>query len=125
MKPSEILLLLAVVLISLAGQALVKLALRRVRDEVEATGASGFGSIAATTLGSPLFYLGLATIVFGACVYFTVLYTVDVSRALPVMGGFSYIVIFLIGHNLLREPVSPVQIAGLVLLIAGTLLVAR
>lgn len=125
MKPSEVLLLLAVVLISLAGQALVKLALRRVRVEVEASGTSGLGSIVTTTLTSPLFYFGLATIVIGACVYFTALYTVDVSRALPVMGGISYIVIFFVGHNLLREPVSPAQVAGLVLLVAGTLLVAR
>lgn len=54
--------------------------------------------------------------------YLLLLYFSDFTRALPVMGVIAYILIPLYGIFFLKETLSLCQIGGLILLVAGILL---
>ena len=72
-------------------------------------------------------YLLLGMTLFGlnVLVYATALTRVNLSVAYAVMVAGSMIVVVVLSATWLREPVSSVQLAGIVLLILGIVLVTR
>ena len=125
MKLVQFILAFLVVCVSLAGQGLVKAALNKVRSAAATQDAPGLFGIVLHLLPNPFFLSGLFVIGVGACLFFTLLYTTDITRALPVMGGLAYIVLFIYGHFLLGEQISSYQIVGLAFLTVGTFLLTK
>ncbi len=125
MKPGHVALAALVVLLSLAGQGLVKLALNDARAADAATTNSGVLPIVRQVLMSRWFYAGFATMAVGVVLYFVLLYTTDFTRALPVMGAIAYLVIPVYGYFVLRETITVPQYVGLLLLVAGIFLLRR
>ncbi|NMC62779.1 MAG: EamA family transporter, partial [SAR324 cluster bacterium] len=102
-----------------------KIALNKVRLAVVAEGDPGLWDIVLHLLPNPYFIGGLFVIALGACLFFTLLYTTDISRALPVMGGIGYIIVFVYGHFLLGESINSYQIVGVLLLTIGTFFLTK
>ena len=125
MKPVHIALAALVVLLSLTGQGLVKLALNDARAADAATTNSSVLPIVREVLLSRWFYAGFATMAVGVILYFALLYMTDFTRALPVMGAIAYLVIPVYGYFVLREPITIPQCVGLFLLVAGIFLLRR
>lgn len=55
----------------------------------------------------------------GAIFWLYVLANYEIGRALPILGGLGYVVMFLMGRIFLREQTTVIQVAGLGLLMAG------
>ena len=60
----------------------------------------------------------------GVICWLYVLSRFEIARALPILGGFSYVALFFIGRFVLREPMSWVNLGGILLIIAGLYLVS-
>lgn len=125
MKFSYIALAALVVGASLFGQGLVKFALNQVAASNASQGGATLMVTIGRTLANPWFWSGFAAMSVGAVLYFVLLYFADFTRALPIMGGIAYLVIPVYGHFVLKESVTIPQLAGLVLLIAGILLLRK
>lgn len=69
--------------------------------------------------------LGIALFGLNVLVYATALARLNLSVAYPVMVAGSLIVVVLLSATWLREPVTPVQLSGIALLILGIVLVTR
>lgn len=111
-------LLLTAILISVAGQVLLKL------------GALKLGRIDTTNwlshilgvLITPELVFGLACYAVGAFAFIFVLTRVDLSIAGPV-ASLSYVFSVLFGYFFFRETIPPTRIIGLGLIVAGVILV--
>lgn len=97
------------ILLGIAGQITLKLAAYR-----SATVAAQFLS--------PLTIIGLAIYVFAAPLYILALKKIPVSIAFPSVAT-SYAVVAVIAHVLWNEPLGWPQIAGIVLIGSGVLLI--
>lgn len=60
----------------------------------------------------------------GVICWLYVLSRFEIARALPILGGLSYVALFFIGRFVLREPMSWVNLGGILLIIAGLYLVS-
>lgn len=60
----------------------------------------------------------------GVICWVYVLSRFEIARALPILGGISYVALFFIGRFVLREPMSWVNLGGILLIIAGLYLVS-
>ena len=113
---SDLLLLLAVCLLS-ASQVLQKLgAERRLRDAVS------FRQWIAALL-SPELIAAAAAIVAGTALWLYILYRMDVSRAYPFLS-LGTVIVVAVSRFLLGETVSMSRWAGVVLIVIGIALVA-
>ncbi len=97
------------VLLSVAGQVALKSA------------ADNSASVVAQFL-NPLTIIGLAIYVFGAFCYILALRRIPVSVALPSVAA-SYALVAVIAHLLWSEPLGWPQIAGIVLIGSGVLMI--
>lgn len=125
MKLSQVILTSIIVLVSLAGQFFVKVGLNNAKMQADCQydGSSLF--IICRIITNPSFLIGFAMMVVSALLYLALLYTTDISRALPVMGGMAYFLIFLAAHFFLREAISVLQVLGLCFLLLGIVLIAK
>lgn len=124
MKLSQLLLAVVVVVVSLAGQVLVKSGLQQVRLEAQGEPFSTAG-IVASAVTNIRFLLGFATLCVSAVSYIVLLYTTELSRAVPVMSGAAYVLLFLSAYFILHEKVTLPQTVGFILVLAGMYLIAR
>ncbi|WNG35498.1 hypothetical protein F0U60_18870 [Archangium minus] len=60
----------------------------------------------------------------GVICWLYVLSRFEIARALPILGGLSYVLLFFIGRFVLREPMSWVNLGGILLIITGLYLVS-
>jgi multidrug transporter EmrE-like cation transporter len=125
MKWTQIVLAALVVLVSFVGQIGVKAGLSQVRDEVGSFSIKALPAIAWKLLLNPPFVGGFLIMVVSAFLYLALLYTTEISRALPVMGAIGYVVLLLIAWLWLKESVTGSQIAGLGAILAGIWLISR
>lgn len=72
---------------------------------------------------SPFLWLGLATVVMVFIIWSTILSKIDLSVAVPV-ASFSYILVPLVSIIFLGEKVSILRCAGILLVLAGVILVS-
>ena len=101
--------LLAAILIGIAGQIALQ------------SGANGSATIFAQFL-NPSTIIGLALYVIGALCYIVALKKIPVSIAFPSVAG-SYAVVAILAHVLWNEPLGWPQMAGIVLIGSGVLLI--
>lgn len=100
--------LAAAILFAVAGQIALKVA------------ADGSATIVAQVL-NPLTMIGLAIYLFGAFFYIFALRRIPVSIALPSVAA-SYALIAVVAHILWNEPLGWPQVAGILLISGGVLL---
>jgi len=101
--------LVSAVLLGIAGQIALK------------SGAVGSQTVAAQFL-NPLTIIGFAIYVFAALCYIVALKRIPVSVAFPSVAA-SYAIVAVLAHLLWNEPFGWPQMAGLVLIGAGVLLI--
>ena len=101
--------LLGAILLGVAGQIALK------------SGALGSSTVAAQFV-NPLTVLGFAIYVFAAVCYIVALKRIPVSVAFPSVAA-SYAVVAILAHLLWDEPFGWPQLAGLVLIGGGILLI--
>jgi small multidrug resistance pump len=96
------------ILFAVAGQIALKVA------------ADNSASVVAQVL-NPLTLIGLATYLFGALFYIFALRKIPVSIALPSVAA-SYALIAVIAHIMWNEPLGWPQVAGILLISGGVLM---
>lgn len=122
--PMNLVLILASVCLAGMAQVTLKIGVDRV------TKASGGGHIALGGTGlkdlaaSPVVWGGLALFGVSAVVWLFALSRVELSFAYP-FAALSYVIIVLASLTVLHESVPPLRWAGVALVIAGIVLVAR
>jgi drug/metabolite transporter (DMT)-like permease len=87
-------------------------------------GAAVEGSALARTLGNPWVLLGVALQAAFFFMYMALLAREDVSKILP-LTTLNYIVVALLAHAMLGEPVTAMRWTGIGFIVVGVLLVAR
>ena len=122
--PMNLVLILASVCLAGVAQVTLKIGVDRV------TKASGGGHIALGGTGlkdlaaSPVVWGGLALFGVSAVVWLFALSRVELSFAYP-FAALGYVIIVLASLTVLHESVPPLRWAGVALIIAGIVLVAR
>lgn len=102
------------------GQFLLKVGALQLRQGSPA-GPAGFLAAVAKT---PLIYAGLFCFGTSFLLWIWVLTKMDLSRAYPLVG-LSYVIILVLSHFILREPVTLARAGGVALVVAGVLLISR
>lgn len=110
---------------SLGGQALLRLGVTRTVSALGVTPDVLFRRHLLDLLFSPLVIAGGVLSVVGAVCWLYVLAHYELSRALPLLGGMGYLVLFVVGRFWLSEKTSWLQLLGILLLVAGMFLITR
>lgn len=116
--------LLVTILISVSLSAFAQLALKAGVSSLQIPKASGLFVLVTVVAGSPMIWLGLIIYAASLVVWLWVLSHMDVSAAYPFVG-ISFALTTVLGAVLLRESVSPLRVAGTLLVICGCVLIAR
>ena len=120
MKSSLLLALLAA-LIAAAGQTLLKQVMTNI-GVVENLTAAGLLALIGKLVRQPLFYVAGVVYVLGFASWLVVLSRVDLSFAYPILA-ITYVLVPLAGVVFFNETVSPLRWFGMLVIIAGTVLV--
>lgn len=73
---------------------------------------------------SPWVIGGVAMSGLGVVCWIYILSRFEISRALPLLGGLSYVALFVIGRLVLREPTNWLNFGGILCIIGGIFLVS-
>jgi drug/metabolite transporter (DMT)-like permease len=105
------------------AQVTLKTGVNRVTDDTG--GALNIdGDSLKALAGSPIVWLGLVLFGLSAIVWLVVLSRATLSFAYP-FASLSYVLILVLGHFVLDEPVTSLRLAGVGLIIAGVVLVGQ
>jgi multidrug transporter EmrE-like cation transporter len=122
--PMNLILILVSVCLAGTAQVTLKIGVDRVTKTGNgghvALGTSGFKELAT----SPVVWGGLMLFGVSAVIWIFALSRVDLSFAYP-FAALGYVIIVLASFTVLHESVPPLRWAGVALIIAGILLVAR
>ena len=105
------------------GHALLSKGMRTVGDLTEAP-AAHVGGMVARAVSNPWLLLGVALQASFFFLYLALLSRDDVSKVLP-MTAFDYIVVAVLAHVMLAEPITPARWTGIGFIVAGVALVSR
>ena len=116
-------LLFLVVTLGSFGNILLSKGMKQLGD-LHLVSASAFGEGFIRTFSSAIIWSGILTLLLCFVAYLLVLSWADYSYVLPASAA-SYALIPLLGVTLLKETVSPVRWAGIILICLGVALVGR
>jgi multidrug transporter EmrE-like cation transporter len=108
---------------SLSGQSLLKKGLTGVLQGAHPSPSVFVTEYLGKVLCSSWFWLGTATSGVGFFCFLYVLSRFQLARALPIMGGIAYVIMFVVGRVFFRESTTWWNFAGIVLIICGLFLV--
>jgi drug/metabolite transporter (DMT)-like permease len=106
-----------------SGHVLLAKGMKTIGDLTEAP-AMLLGGMVGRAVTNPWVLLGVALQAGFFFLYLTLLSRADVSKILP-MTAFDYIVVAVLAHLLLAEPVTPARWTGIGFIVVGVLLVSR
>ena len=120
MKPA----IFTAILGTVALSALAQVALKLGTEPLKSTAGKSAAEMVLAVAASPFIWIGLA--IYGASVlgWIWVLSKTDVSVAYPFVG-LGFVLTAVMGAAFLHENVSPLRIAGTLLVIFGCVLIAR
>jgi drug/metabolite transporter (DMT)-like permease len=110
---------LVVVTLSLLGQYFLRRGVVLQLTETGLTATELFRQRLASVLLSPLVVLGFSISALAGVAWLYVLAQFELSRAIPIMGGLTYLVVFVIGRLLLREQLGFVDFVGVICIVVG------
>jgi multidrug transporter EmrE-like cation transporter len=113
-------LILFAVLLGATGQVIMKMGMK-IYGQVSATSV---WSQLVPILKVPQVFLGFVCYGISAVLWIAVVSNVDLSLAYP-MVSLAYVLVFLASWLLLGEHISAMRIAGLVIIVAGVLVISR
>jgi multidrug transporter EmrE-like cation transporter len=113
-------LILLAVLLGAVGQVIMKMGMK-IYGQVS---AASVWSQLVPILKVPQVFLGFVCYGVSAVLWIAVVSNVDLSLAYP-MVSLAYVVVFLASWFFLGEHISALRIAGLVLIVAGVLVISR
>jgi multidrug transporter EmrE-like cation transporter len=113
-------LILLAVLLGAMGQVIMKMGMK-IYGEVTATSV---WSQLVPILKVPQVFLGFVCYGISAVLWIAVVSNVDLSLAYP-MVSLAYVLVFLASWLFLGEQISAMRIAGLVVIVAGVLVISR
>jgi multidrug transporter EmrE-like cation transporter len=113
-------LILLAVLLGATGQVIMKMGMK-IYGEVSAT--SVWGQLV-PILKVPQVFLGFVCYGLSAVLWIAVVSNVDLSLAYP-MVSLAYVLVFLASWLFLGEHVSAMRIVGLLIIVAGVLVISR
>jgi drug/metabolite transporter (DMT)-like permease len=105
------------------GHVMLSKGMRTIGDLTEAK-ASAVGGMVGRVVSNPWVLLGVALQAGFFFMYLTLLSRADVSKILP-MTAFDYIVVALLAHLVLAEPVTPARWTGIGFIVLGVFMVSR
>ncbi len=76
-------------------------------------------------LVNPVIISGVICFALGLAAYNYVLIKTDLSVAYPIMTSVGYVIVVLVSWLVLKEAITSIQLAGMVLIVAGVWMVAR
>ena len=92
---------------------------------VKAGKTEGWFQLLGKAATQPALLGGILSFALALVAYSLVLTRMNLSIAYPIMISMGLIIVVFASHFLLRETVTPIQIAGFLLIIAGVWMVAR
>jgi drug/metabolite transporter (DMT)-like permease len=118
------LLLLFTILATVSLSAVAQIAFKAGVSSLQVPHGAGLAELAFTIMSAPLIWVGL--IIYGTSLvaWLWVLSKIDVSVAYPFVG-LSFVLTAVMGAAFLHEHVSPLRMAGTLLVICGCVLIAR
>ena len=114
---------LVTVVLSLAGQSLLRVGAKNVMEGAPA-GLKEFFSRIPQFAVSPHIIGGVVLCGLGALSWIYILSQYEISRALPILGGLAYIALFFSSRVFLGEQTNWINFAGILLIIAGLYMVS-
>ena len=114
-------LILVAVLLGAVGQVIMKKGMQLYGGEVSA--GSVWGQLV-PILRVPQVFIGFMCYGLSSVLWIAVVANVDLSLAYP-MVSLAYVIVFLASWLLLGEHVSALRVAGLVIIVAGVLVISR
>ncbi len=115
--------ILASVILAALAQLTLKHGMNQVVDKNGAF-SLGDGSSLKTLMGTPAVYVGLALFGLSAVVWLAVLSKASLSFAYP-FASLTYVLIVLFDQFVLKEQVTATRWSGVLLIVAGIVLVSR
>lgn len=119
----NVLLILTSILLSVAGQYVLKVGARQL-GQVGVEDAGRAASVAWAAATNPYIFGGLAFYALGAVTWIMVLTRVPLSWAYPILA-LNQVLILLVASLFLGEQVSMVRWGGVLLIVTGVFLVSR
>ena len=92
---------------------------------VRIKGTSGFFEMIKEAIKQPALIGGVCCFILALAAYSVVLTRLNLSIAYPVMVSMGLVIVTLASFFILKETITPLQIAGFVFIIAGVWMVAR
>jgi len=105
------------------GHVLLSKGMKTVGDLTEAP-SSLVGGMIARAVSNPWLLLGVVLQASFFFLYLTLLSRADVSKVLP-LTAFDYIVVAILAHLLLAEPITPARWTGIGFIVLGVALVSQ
>ena len=121
---TEYLLLLVTALLLLAGQLLLKEGLKGGKA-LSIASLPEVGSLIWQILTTPALLLGYALSAVTALLWLVLLSRLELSYAAPVLTGIYYVLLMVASAAIMREAVTPSRWAGMLLIVAGIVLISR
>ena len=124
MKTTDLILILASVVLSATAQLLLKLGATAPVVRAAMAGDGALAGRALALMTTPTLVGGLAVYALSAGFWIAVLSRVDLSLAYPFVG-LGFVLTFLIGTFFLGETANAARLTGTLLIMVGAVLVAR
>lgn len=119
----SVLLIFVAMLLGAAGQLALKIGMNRV-GAVDSVNLARFWEAFIPIFSQPLVWVGLALYGISSLVWLIVLSRLDLSYAYPLLASM-YIVLPLLSMVFLKESIPPLRWLGMLVVIAGVILVSR
>lgn len=119
----SILLLIVAMLLGVVGQICLKIGMNRV-GTVEALSLARALEIFRPIFAQPLVWIGLGCYAASSLLWLLVLSRFDLSYAYPMLASM-YIVLPILSRIFLKESIPPLRWVGMVIVLAGVILVSR
>ena len=119
MMPKAVIALIFSICLNAGANILIKVGMTQVGE------TSGLGELIKKAIATPAMWLGVLSFSAALVAYSMVLAKLNLSVAYPINVSMGIIIVVLVSGLVLKEVITPWQIAGFVLIIAGVWMVAK
>ena len=117
--PKAVITLVLAICLNAGANILIKVGMLKIGE------TNGVGEMIKKALTQPAMWFGVISFGLALAAYSMVLSRLNLSVAYPIMVSMGLIIVVLVSGLVLKEVITPLQIAGFALIIAGVWMVAR